>query len=282
LKSKSKPCFWCLCYWRPLHRAVSSKALSSHCNKVKRHSESSGICLCYTAWKTTESSVSLALHPCPLRQGLKEASIHCVGETGLGMLTLLPLPPQWQDHGCRPPGWVTLPVKCSSWPCAKLSKICYSSFTSMFKNNSALFWWLNFKIQCDFFLNGCNPSPQNFCYLLDHRMGHTPWKRNLHTWSQQCGSLASSPSLHELFSSRVNYTTALESLLCEARSAVSLRLASNLNWPFCLSFPGARITGMVSPADVMHVWHSWPTMPTTTSSSTNEVKAGLSNLLNDF
>lgn len=133
-----------------------------------------------------------------------------------------------------------------------------------------------------FFFNGCNPSPQNFCYLLDHRMGHTPWKRNLHTWSQQCGSLASSPSLHELFSSRVNYTTALESLLCEARSAVSLRLASNLNWPFCLSFPGARITGMVSPADVMHVWHSWPTMPTTTSSSTNEVKAGLSNLLNDF
>lgn len=150
LKSKWKSCFWCLCYWRPLHRAISFKALSSHCNRVKRHSKSGGTCLRYTAWKTTESGISLALRPCPLRQGLKEPLTHRGGEAGLGRRTLLPLPPQGQDHRCQPLGWVALPVKCSSWPCAKFSKICYSYFTFMFKNNSALFWWLIF-FQCDFF-----------------------------------------------------------------------------------------------------------------------------------
>lgn len=49
---------------------------------------------------------------------------------------------------------------------------CYSYLTSVFKNNSALFCWLNFKTQCDFY-DGCNPSPQSFCYLLDHSMSHT-------------------------------------------------------------------------------------------------------------
>lgn len=164
--------------------------------------------------------IPVSYGPCPSETGSqKQPLTHCVGEAGLDLLILLPLPPRWWDYGCQPPGWVTFSVNCSSQPCAKLSQICCSYFSSVFKNNSALFWWCNFKIQCDFF-NGCNPSPQNFCYLLDHRMSHIPWKLNLDTWSQQCGSLASSLTSHELLSFRVNCVIDLESLFLEARSAM--------------------------------------------------------------
>lgn len=137
---------------------------------VKRHSKSSGICLRYTARKTTASGISLSqaashYHCIPVCYG------PCPSETGSQAASSPQCRWGWPSHADPSASastvmgfWVsaTRHTSCQLFlmTCAKLSQICYH-FTSMFKSNSALFWWLNFKIQCDF-LMVATPHPRIF------------------------------------------------------------------------------------------------------------------------
>lgn len=107
-----------MCYWRVLHRATSFKALSSHCSKVKRHSKSGGICLCYTASPSHCIPVSYGPRPSGDRVS---SSLKPTVKVRLA-LTHWPL--------CLPNDGITdvshhaelHSVKCSSWPVPSSAK----------------------------------------------------------------------------------------------------------------------------------------------------------------
>lgn len=153
---------------------------------------------CFTLHgKTTNSSISLSLHPSQLwssppgdrvsKQPQTHVQITLVLISSSSCLCLL----NDKDYRCQSPGLVTISVKCSSCPCVQAHQNLLFLFYIMFKNNSALFWMVEFKIQCDFrWLQSLTPE-----FWLPSESQDEPThlkKLNLNAWK----SAMQQPGLH--------------------------------------------------------------------------------------
>lgn len=201
---------------------------------VKRHSKSRGICVCYTAWKTSESSISLSLPPCRLRSSPETGSqvaSNPLCRWGLPALAC------WSLCLCLPNDrimGVSHQAKLHFLSSVPQDLVPSSAKFAILISHQCLIvhcsdgWVLESNV---IFFDGCNLSPQNFCYLLDHRMSHTPWK-----FTSTLEAATRQPSLSltdELFSFTVNCMTDSESLLFEwgkicdvAQAGLNLELPS--------------------------------------------------------